>query len=67
MSQPSALVILAYATVAVGALIGSVLLADPWGALLFILGVIVAAVAFLTLVWSRVDMEAVLRVIRRNE
>jgi hypothetical protein len=67
VKQPSARVIAGYAAVAVAALVASVVLADPWGALFFILGVAVAAIGFITLVWSRVDMEGILRLMRRQQ
>jgi peptidoglycan/LPS O-acetylase OafA/YrhL len=67
VKQPSAWVIAGYAVVAVAALVASVVLADPWGALFFMLGVVVAAVGFITLVWSRVDIPGILRVMRRQD
>jgi hypothetical protein len=67
VAGPSAKVIVGYGGVALLALLASVVLADPWGALFFILGAAVAAVGFLTLVWSRVDIPGILRVMRRQD
>jgi hypothetical protein len=67
VERPAAGVLAGYAAFALAALVVALLAPEPWAALGFVLGVLVAAVGVLVLVWSRVDVEGVRHLFRRDE
>jgi hypothetical protein len=67
VDQPAAGALWSYAAIALAALAVALLAPEPWAALGFVVGVLVAAVGALVLVWSRVDVGAVRHLFRRDE